>query len=63
MRHPLAGMSPHIGVSQVPLALPVGLHIHLSFFYNILSELSINEVNLKVLKHSDILYNSRKKSP
>jgi hypothetical protein len=32
MRQPLAGMSPHIGVSQVPLALPVGLHIHHFFF-------------------------------
>jgi hypothetical protein len=26
MRQLLAGMSPHSGVSQVPRALPVGLH-------------------------------------
>jgi len=25
---PLAGMSPHSGVSQVPRALPLGLHIN-----------------------------------
>jgi len=55
MRQLLAGMSPHSGVSQVPRALPVGLHkIHrLAIPSN--TEYSVPQLRMMIREIEEIL--------